>query len=110
MAACPTEGTAAGELLRLADDMPDPLSLKIGDRVRFTSLPEERSLADYSTPRESICFMKRMLKRTWPSRVAEIGEYGNPWIHARIRVRGKVHHHSWSILESTGWRIVAVRT
>jgi hypothetical protein len=50
-----------------------------------------------------------MIRRTWPSRVVEIDEYGVPWIHARIRLRGRLRFHGWGILESTGWRVVRRR-
>jgi hypothetical protein len=86
--------------------MLDPKSLKVGDRVRFTSLPDEWSRKGYTILPESVRFMKVVVKRRWASRVAEIDEYGYAWIHARIRFRGKVHHHSWAIMESTGWRLV----
>jgi hypothetical protein len=90
--------------------MPDPKSLSIGDLVHFIALPDEWSLPDYFVHRECRLFMKAMIRRTRPSRVVEIDEYGSPWIHARMRVRGKYHLHSWSIMESTGWRPVKRRT
>ena len=57
---------------------------------------------------ESVLFMKAMLKRTWPSRIAEIDEFGSPWIHVRT-IRGKPQFHSWAIMESTGWRVLKRR-
>ena len=45
----------------------------------------------------------------WPSRVYEIDEYGQPWIRAKIRERGKLREHFWAIFESTGWRRVSRR-
>ena len=89
--------------------MPNPEKLSIGDRVRFVSLPEEWSQPGYSIQRESITFMKRMIRRKFPSRVAMIDEYGTPWIFARLLERGKMHFHSWAITESTGWRYVKPR-
>jgi len=86
--------------------MPDPKSLKVGDLVRFILLPQEWSRPRYFVHAESVAFMKKMIKRTWPSRVYGIDEYGQPWISARIRERGKIHHHTWAIFESTGWRRV----
>ena len=100
----PDVNVFAGGHGRLA--MPDPKSLKVGDLVRFVALPDEWSRTGYTVHRESIAFMKMMVSRTWPSRVVEIDEYGCPWIHARIRVRGRLHYHSWGIMESTGWRVV----
>jgi len=89
--------------------MPDPRSLKVGDRVRFVSLPEEWSHPEFHVPREDLIFMNSMIQRTWPSRVSEIDEFGYPWIRARMRTRGKVHHHRWMISEATGWRRVEHR-
>ena len=89
--------------------MSDPKSLKVGDLVRFTALPDEWSRAGHTVHSESVAFMRAMVRRTWPSRVAEIDEHGNPQIHARLRVRGRLHFHSWSITESTGWRLVGRR-
>src|ERR1700722_13513525 len=88
-------------------DMPDPKSLKVGDRVRFVSLPTEWSEAGYTLPPCDLSFMKKMIRRTWPSRIENIDEYGQPWISARIREKdGKLHFHWWAIFESTGRRLV----
>jgi hypothetical protein len=89
--------------------MPDPKSLKVDDLVRFVSLPEEWSRPGYTLLPESRLFMRKMIQRCWPSRVHEVDEYGNPWIHARVRERGKYRFHSWAVLESTGWRRVKRR-
>jgi hypothetical protein len=83
--------------------VPNPKALQVGDFVRFTALPNEWSRTGYWVHRECVTFMKAMIRRTWPSRVAKIDEYGCPWINARMRVRGRLYHHSWAILESTGW-------
>lgn len=90
--------------------MPDPRFLKVGDRIRLTSMPDEWSVEGYTVMPESVSFMKAMIRRTWPSRIVEIDEYGSPWIHARVRFRGKLRFHSWAIMESTGWRRVKRRT
>ena len=90
--------------------MPDPKCLKVGDLVRFTALPDEWSRPGFTVHRESVAFMRAMIRRTWPSRVAEIDDYGQPWIHARLRLRGRLHHHSWGIMESTGWHLVRHRS
>jgi hypothetical protein len=89
--------------------MPDPRTLKVGNLVRFVAIPTEWSQPGYTVHRESVAFMKKMIKRTWPSRVYEIDEYGQPWITARIRERGKLCLHIWAIFESTGWRCVQRR-
>jgi hypothetical protein len=87
--------------------MPDPKSLKVGDRVRFVAIPTEWSQPDFTVQPCDRSFMKKMICRTWPSRIDKIDEYGQPWISARIREKdGKFHFHSWAIFESTGWRLV----
>lgn len=90
--------------------MPDPRTLKVGDKIRFISIPDEWSLPKYKVPRESKRFMNHMLMRRLSSRVYEIDEYGHPWIAARLKIKGKIEHHSWAIKESTGWRKVKKRT
>ena len=89
--------------------MPDPKLLRVGDFVRFVALPDEWSRPGFTTPPDSIAFMKQMIRRSWPSRVYEIDEYGQPWIRAKIRERGKLREHFWAIFESTGWRRVSRR-
>lgn len=89
--------------------MPDPKSLQVGDRVRFVSLPDEWARRGYTVHGESIEFMKQMIKRSWPARVYQIDEHGYPWIAARIRENGQYHHHTWAIMEFTGWRLVQRR-
>lgn len=89
--------------------MPDPSKLKVGDRIRFVTLPDEWSQPGYRLPRESMAFMKHMLKRSYSLRIVQIDEYGVPWISARIRDRGRVKRHTWGILENTGWRKVERR-
>lgn len=89
--------------------MPDPKSLKVVDLIRFVALPKEWSHPGYTIQRDSIAFMKVMIKRTWPSRVFEIDDYGCPWVYARIYQRGKMYHHYWAITEATGWRRIKPR-
>jgi len=95
--------------VRAIKKMPNPRTLKIGDRVRFISIPEEWKQPGYGIQRESIAFMKRMLKRATPVRVTIIDEYGTPWISAITIERGKRNYHSWAITEETGWRMVVPR-
>ncbi len=89
--------------------MPDPKRLKVGDRVRCVSLPDERNDPLHAVQPESLEFMKAMIARNRSSRIFEVDEYGTPWIRARIRRNGGVEHHSWGILEKTGWRKVQPR-
>ena len=86
--------------------MPDPRQLQVDDLVRFVSLPEEWEKPGYQNHRDTISFMKRMIRRTWPSRVFEVDDWGYPWIHARILRWGRIEYHAYCITEKTGWRMV----
>lgn len=72
-------------------------------------MPDEWQRPDDTLAKEDLAFMKIMIRRTTPSRVFEIDEYGVPWIAARIRRRGRCENHAWGIFESTGWRLVGPR-
>lgn len=89
--------------------MPEPKSLRVGDKVRFVSLSEEWSHPGYSISLQDVAFMRKLIKRPWPSRVCQIDEYGSPWISVKIKVKGVYEQHSWAIFERTGWRHVASR-
>ena len=90
--------------------MPDPKKLRIGDRVRFVSLPDEWQDPQYRVLPEDVEFMESMVARSWPSRVCEVDEFGTPWIAARICKDGEIEYHTWGILEQSGWRDVKRRT
>lgn len=90
--------------------MADPLSLQVGDLVRFIALPTEWQQPNYLVHRDSVRFMKKLIARSWPSRVSEINEHGYAWIDARMRVRGRWTYHRWLITEKTGWRKVQRRS
>jgi len=96
--------------MQRANLMPDPLLLKVGDFVRFVRIPDEWSQSGHHVPRETMAFMKKMIRRSWPSRISQLDDSGYPWVEARIRERGKLMHHIWLITESTGWRRVRRRT
>lgn len=83
--------------------MPDPKELKVNDRVRFVSLPEEWDDPQYQVFACSVRFMQRLIKRGRASRVKKIDRYGTPWIAARFRQGKVIHYHSWGITEETGW-------
>lgn len=55
--------------------MPNPRELTVGDLVRFTALPDEWSRPGYALHRESLSFMKTLIRRKFPSRVYQVDEY-----------------------------------
>jgi hypothetical protein len=54
--------------------------------------------------------MDRVIARGIPSGIAEIDEYGTPWVHVRLRSVKGWEYHSWGIAERTGWRLVRPRS
>ncbi len=89
--------------------MPDPKSLKVGDRVRFVEFPEDWSRPGFVLHASSRRFMRVMIRRRRPVRVSNIDETGYPWVKARIRERNGIHYHSWMISETTSWKLVRPR-
>ncbi|MCA9322294.1 MAG: hypothetical protein KDB53_16250 [Planctomycetes bacterium] len=84
--------------------MPDPRELRVGDRVRFVSLPTEWESPTYSIQADSVKFMRTLIARNYSQRISEIDEHGFPAICATIRDRkGQVSSHWWLIVETTGW-------
>lgn len=86
--------------------MPDPSKLKVGDRIRFVSIPDEWSNPEYHVHKETREFMEAMVKRSSSSRICKIDEHGRPCINARIKDEKCILHHYWGIVEHTGWRKV----
>ncbi|NLS92407.1 MAG: hypothetical protein GXX96_09610 [Planctomycetaceae bacterium] len=89
--------------------MPDPKDLKLGDKVRFISRPDEWSQPDYCIDSDDIVFMDRLIVRGYPARVCRIDEHGNPWIQVRLKSDFEYEHDTWSIMESSGWIKVVPR-
>ena len=89
--------------------MPDPRKLKVGDRIKFVSLPDEWTAPGCVVSKKSIAFMKAMIARKWPSRICKITEDGYPWIEARMKEGDCTVYHGWRIYEKTGWRLVRKR-
>ncbi len=89
--------------------MPDPKALKVGDKVRFTSIPEEWNRLRITLHRDDLAFMKYVIARGRPSRVYEVDENGIPWVAMRIQGPKGLEFHTWGIFEKTGWRKVSPR-
>lgn len=90
--------------------MPDPKKLKVNDRVRFVSLPQEWDDPKFTIHASSVRFMKQLIKRKYSSRIHEIDKNSFPWIEARIRRGDVIEYHSWCISEETGWVKVKKRS
>lgn len=89
--------------------MPDPRSLQIGDRIRFLALPDEWRQPGCTVHRESRAFMKLLISRRRIVTISSRDDYGQPWFQVRLRADGRMHEHSWAVMETTGWRKVRCR-
>ena len=89
--------------------MPDPNTLRVGDRIVFTGLPEEWADPRCFVPPESLTFMRRLIRRGRAARVYKVDPESGAWIRAILRLRGVRRYHAWLVSESTGWRLVSRR-
>jgi hypothetical protein len=89
--------------------MLNPKNIKINDKIKFISIPEEWSTKNYNIFPEDRTFMKKLIKRSLPCRISEIDKYGNPCVHVKFKNKNKYEYHSWVITEKTGWRKVVPR-
>lgn len=83
--------------------MPDPTQLSIGDKIRFVARPDEWLQEGFVVQEETLEFMDRVIERGSPSRIAEIDEYGTPWVNVRLKIENEWEYHTYGILEETGW-------
>jgi len=80
------------------------MNLKVGDRVRITSLPESYA-ADEAKIFQHLVMKQRTVRIYW------IDRYGRPWYRIRFKESdGKLEDHSIPILSSdTNWVLVQSR-
>ncbi len=89
--------------------MPDPKTLKVGDKIRFVSIPDEWSDPNVFVHKDDVKFMKAIISRGLPSRIYDVDEYGTPWVEMRLQGPDGLEQHTWSIMEKTGWKKVVRR-
>lgn len=90
--------------------MPNPKNLVIGDKIRFTSRPEEWSAPNFTIQDDDITFIDKLIEGGCIAEVNEVDEYGNPWVFIRVKIDGENEEHAWSIFESTGWELAIPTT
>ena len=87
--------------------MPDPSQLRINDLIRFVSIPDSWSDPECFVHEDCRAFMNHLLESAKPHRIKTIDDDGVPWIEVQVRDDdGTTIHHTWAILEETGWRRV----
>jgi hypothetical protein len=78
-------------------------SLRVGERVRVVRLPSGIDAPGYVFPRETRHLYLRLIAGRRSHRIAEIDEWGLPWIHTKQRDRryGWIYH--WLALNDDSW-------
>jgi hypothetical protein len=87
----------------MGDDWRD---LRIGDRIRFVSMPTEFARPGYFVHRDTLRVYRRLIERRRPVRIAYFGDWGDqkvPWIRCQFcRKDGRIEYHSLMI-NHDGW-------
>ena len=86
--------------------MPDPKSLKVGDKIRFISIPLEWNESGFQVLPESKEFMNDLIKQNAVVVKIRIDEYCNPWFEVDICSGKSNGENSWAVFESSGWVFV----
>ena len=80
--------------------------LRVGDRIRFVSMPSERTRPGYFVHRETLRVYRRLIERRRSVRVAFLDDWGHekaPWIRCQFRRKdGRIEYHSLMI-NHDGW-------
>lgn len=82
--------------------MPNPKTLRIGDKIKFIERPDEWKAPGFIIFPECTEFMDQLIKQTLICTIQEIDEFGQPWIHANVET-SDTEEHTWAIMEQTGW-------
>ena len=80
--------------------------LRVGDRIRFVSMPTEFSQPGYFVHKDTLRVYRRLIARRRSVRVAFLGDWGDwkvPWIRCRFRRKdGRIEYHALAI-NHDGW-------
>lgn len=74
------------------------MNLKVGDRIRITSVPGEGN-PDYYIHPDTVRVYKKLIKRNRPVRIYELQD-GVPWYECRFRRKnGQLEYHFLAVYE-----------
>jgi len=83
--------------------------LRVGDRVRFVSMPTEFSRPGYYVHRDTLRVYRRLIQRRRAVRVVYLDDWKLPWIRCQFRCKdGRIEYHSLAI-NHDGWDRVRPR-
>ncbi|GDY13882.1 hypothetical protein LBMAG53_27600 [Planctomycetota bacterium] len=83
--------------------MPNAMTLKVGDWIKYVDRPLEWKSKRFRVNRWDIEFLDKLIARGRWQRISKIDEYGTPWIFVRLKYNNHYEHHTWAIFESSGW-------
>ncbi|MBU0618244.1 MAG: hypothetical protein KKI02_11040 [Planctomycetes bacterium] len=94
--------------------MPDPTTLKVGDRIRILAVPEgdlrqhERGIREGAE--DAGCTadtIERIIRQDPIVTISRIDEYGSPWFYYELRCEdGTVEQHTLAIVDEKSWERV----
>ncbi len=77
-------------------------TLRVGDKIRLIEIPPEFLQKGYSIDPGTMRVYKKLLARRRPLRIAEIDEYGIPWIRCRFRRKNGPWESHWLAFDHSG--------
>lgn len=84
--------------------MPDPKKLKIEDRIRYVSIPDEFLVPGRYYPEDDFLFVQTLIDRKGSCRIFEISKDGYPCFRAITQENdGTKVYHYYTVIEKTGW-------
>lgn len=95
--------------------MPDPKSLRSGDKIRLNAVPEcdlrqreaELRTKNVDEPGWTADTIERIIQQNPIVTIDRIDEYGQPWFdYDLIRDDGSIEQHSMAIIDSASWDYV----
>ncbi len=95
--------------------MPDPTTLKVGDRIRLLAVPEgdlkqrEREIAEgeLDDPGWTADTIERIIAQDAVVTIERIDEYDLPWFDYQLRRdHGMVEEHTIAIVDDESWELV----
>ncbi len=78
-------------------------SLRVGDRIRIVQMPSGVDAPGYVFSRCTRWLYEKLIERGRSLRIAEIDEYGLPWIHCRFRQADQTWEHHFLAVNDDSW-------
>jgi hypothetical protein len=86
--------------------MPDPKLLKVGDKIKYLSVPSEWGNPDLKVYPESREFMDDLINQGSIVVINRIDEYSNAWFDVVIFNGKSQGENTWAVFEMSGWIFV----